>query len=226
MHAEPLTILGAGDLGTALGFLLARADWPLVGICDRDRARALEATLLLGCPAFPDPREPVSRSRFVVLALPEGEVQAAAAALEGALHPGTVLAHTGLAGSDVLAGAELPLALRPIGFVPAARSGETTRVLLEGPDEAVRRGAVLVRAVGGLPVPATPRQRLLALAAVALAERGRAGCAARLWDETGLLPWEGGRVPRCEGPHAVDHPTLVPLLDPATARLLSEEEPQ
>lgn len=230
MHADPLTILGAGDLGTALGVLLARADWPLAGVCDRDRARALEATLLLGCPAFPDPREPIARSRFVLLALPDAEIRAAAAALEGALHPGTVLAHTGLAGSDVLAGAELPLALRPIGFVPAPESGETTlrgvRVLLEGPAGAVSRGAALVRALGGVPLPARPRQRLLALAAVALAQRGRAGTAARLWAESGLPPWEGGRAPGCEGPHAVDLPSLVPLLDPATARLLSEEEAQ
>lgn len=230
MEPDPLTILGAGECGTALGYLMARADWPLVGISDRVRARALEATLLLGCPAFPDPREPVARSRFVLLALPEGEIPAAAAALEGALPPDAVLAHTGLAGAGVLAGARLPLALRPIGFLPAPGSGETTLrgapVLLEGPEEAVRRGAALVRAIGGTALPVATRQRLLALAAAALWERGRAGSAARLWAEAGLPAWEGAWATGCEGPHAVDLARLVPLLDRATARLLTGEEAQ
>lgn len=225
-----MTLIGVGALGTSLGVLLARADWPLAGISSRDRARALEATLLLGCAAFSDPREPAARSRFVLLSLPEPEIPGAAASLQAALRPGTVLAHTGLAGSELLPGAELPLALRPLGSAPAPDSGVTTLegapVLLEGPDEAVRRGAALVVAVGGTPLPATPRQRLLALAAAALWERGRSEPAARLWAQSALPAWEGARRAGCEGPHAVDLPRLVALLDPATARLLSGEEPQ
>lgn len=192
LERDPLTLVGAGTLATSLGLLVARADWPLVGITSRTHPRALEATLLLGCPAFPDPSEPVSRSRFVLLAVPEGDLPLAFRRLLPALQAGTVVAHTGVAGPEILDGAGLPLALRPVGFVPPPQSGETTLlgcpVLLAGPPEACARGAALVQALGGVPLVVDGRPRLLALAAAELARRGRRADAARLWEEAGLGP--------------------------------------
>ena len=160
---DPVTLVGAGRLGTALGLLMARADWPLEGIADRSHGRALEATLLLGCPAFPDPREPAARSRFVLLAVPDEAVPSLLRLLAPVLGPETVVAHTGRAGSRLLRGVRLPLAWRPLGPVPGPGSEASSLagapVLLEGHPEARTRGAALARALGGTPqVLASPEE--------------------------------------------------------------------
>lgn len=176
---DPLTLVGAGRRGLALGRLLALADWPLEGIADASHDRALEATLLLGCPAFPDPREPAARSRFVLLAVPDEAVPALLRHLAPFLGPETVVAHTGPAGSRLLRGVRLPLAWRPQGPVPAPDSGvaslEGAPVLLEGHPEAVPRGAALVRALGGTPRVLDSPEEFLALARPVVAEEQAPG---------------------------------------------------
>ena len=207
MERDPLTLCGVDPLALALGLLAIRADWPLVGLASREHDRALEATLLLGCPAFPDPREPARCSRFLLLEAPDREL---VELLAPVLDPGTVVAHLGLEGPEALPGVGLPLALRPLGPVPSAESGCTSLqgrlVALEGPSDAVRRGAALVEALGGRPLLLGTVQRLLALAAVEWSRRGQGATARGLWEAAGLEPallpgpesWEGQGLVACE----------------------------
>jgi predicted short-subunit dehydrogenase-like oxidoreductase (DUF2520 family) len=156
--AESVTIVGAGALGTSLGLLLARAGWTLQGICSRTHRRALAASLRLGCPAFPDPAEPLARSSVLLLAISDDQVEAVFRRLAPALRPGTLAAHTsGVHGPEVLAGAELPLALHPLQSVPDPEAGLArlpgSVFSLQGPPQALERGRAVVEALGGLPLP-------------------------------------------------------------------------
>ncbi|MBI3928817.1 MAG: hypothetical protein HY319_24970 [Armatimonadetes bacterium] len=152
---ERITILGAGPLATAMGVLLARANWPIEGISSRDHSAALVSSLRIGCSAYPDPLEPVARSSLVLLALAQEEVAPEAARLAPALGEDTVVAHTcGGLGPDALGGRH-GLALQPLQHVPDAAAGlerlPGSLFALEGPADAVRRGSELVRAIGGVP---------------------------------------------------------------------------
>ena len=236
---DPLTLVGSGPALVGFGLLAARADWPLVGITSSDHRRALESTLLLGCPAFPDLREPVAGSRLVLLETADGQILNQLAPV---LRPGTVVGHFGPEGPDALPGLDLPLALHLLGDLPllefASLAGRV--VALEGPEEATRRGASLVRVLGGSPRILGRLHCLLALAAVELARRRRWEVAVRLWPgpaanlpaalpalaledgDPGLPSGGAGALP-CEAPLAVlAH--LLRDLDLPAARLCEEEE--
>ncbi len=236
---DPLTLVGSGPALVCFGLLAARADWPLVGITSSDHRRALESTLLLGCPAFPDLREPVVGSGLVLLEKADGQILDDLAPV---LRPGTVVGHLGPEGPDALPGLELPLALHLLNALPLPESASLAGrvVALEGPEEATRRGASLVRVLGGSPRILGRLQCLLALAAVELARRRRWEVAERLWPGPGAglppalpalgledggpaPPWGGAGALPCEAPLAV----LARLLqdpDPQAARLCEEEE--
>ena len=69
MTRSPVLLAGATPLVTALGVRLARVNWPVAGLWDPDHARALTASLRVGCCAFPDPVEPLGRAGYVLLGL-------------------------------------------------------------------------------------------------------------------------------------------------------------
>lgn len=248
MSQEPMTLLGVGTRILALGRLAVRADWPLVGIWGRSHRRALEATLLLGCPAFPDPCEPVSDSRLVLMETADDRLLGRVAP---ALGEEALLGHLGPEGPLNLPSSALSLAMHILDGLPdlsedrAGLAGGL--VLLEGSPAALERSSRLVLALGGLPRAAGRLQCLQALAARVLLRCGQFARASRLWLEAGLeagalfpvprpteavgepesgacrlWPREGHQAGSCEDSRAVVR--LLRELDPQAARLLEEIE--
>jgi len=250
LSPEPMTLLGVGPRILALGRLAVRADWPVVGISGQPHRRALEATLVLGCPAFSDPCEPVADSRLVLM---EAADDALLQRIAPALGWGALVGHLGPEGPLSVPSPGLPLVMHFLHDLPKLSEDRADLaggiVLLEGPPAALEGGAGLVRALGGLPQVAGRLPCLQALAARALVRRGEPGRASRLWSEAGLearwlsdpapreavgavesesetcwlWPGEGHEAVSCEGSLAV----LVRLLrdlDPQAARLLEEVE--
>lgn len=113
-------IVGAGRVGPVLGAALAGAGHAIVGIAtvnenNRDRARAM----LPDVPILEIP-DLIERSELVILAIPEGELEAFVAGLAevGAWQPGQLVLHTAPGvGCSVLAPAvaagAIPLAVHP-----------------------------------------------------------------------------------------------------------------
>lgn len=152
---EPTTIIGTGCLGTALAALLARANWDIRGIANRTHSRALTASLLVGCSAFPDPCEPAAGSSFLLLCVPAEQLQEALATVRPVIGPETVVAYTcpEVAPEDL--DLDLPLALLPLVWVEDPEQGMLSLpesvFVLEGPGPALERGRRMVEAVGGRP---------------------------------------------------------------------------
>lgn len=213
---ERVCILGMDPLGTALGVLLVRADLPIAGIFDPDHARALRAALYTGCSAYLNPLEPVSRSRFVLFSgPPEPELLEQ---IRPALHPETVVGHTCVSLGPEFSGAPLGLGLHPVQAVPDAEAGVDllpgSLFLLEGSPEAVARGAALVRALGGVPCPATFVDRPRAVEALALA--------------TGVLPRLLQLCRDLLAASGIEHPdrALRPLLEGVLSNHLRNSSPE
>lgn len=113
-------IIGAGRVGPVLGAALAGAGHAIVGISavsseSRDRADAM----LPGVPVLEIP-DVIERSELVILAVPEGELEALVAGLAAtnAWQPGQLVLHTAAGyGTAVLAPAmaqgAIPLAVHP-----------------------------------------------------------------------------------------------------------------
>ncbi|MEW6280089.1 MAG: Rossmann-like and DUF2520 domain-containing protein, partial [Candidatus Eremiobacterota bacterium] len=211
------TILGTGALGTALGVLLTRANWPLVGIASRDHSRALVASLRIGCPAFPDPLEPVRQSGIVLLTVSDDAVAEVARRVLPALREGALLVHTsGVHGPEVL-NYPLGLAMHPLQSVPSPDAGikrlPGSTFSLEGPSVTLERGRDLVRAVGGLPLVLPSGDRALYHAAAVLVSSSMVASLAmglELWQHHGVGP-ESARdalLPLAEGTLANLHERL------------------
>jgi len=245
-----MTLLGVGPRILSLGRMAVRADWPVVGISGQPHGRALQATLVLGCPAFPDPCEPVRDSRLVLMeAAQDGLLEE----ILPALGSETLVALLSPEGFPAMSFPGLPVALYLLRDLPGLVEDQVDLagglVLLEGSQAATDRASELVRALGGVPRRAGRLQCLQALAARALVRRGDPGRASRLWAEAGLearwlsdsalrhavdaaesesepcwlWPGEGHEALSCESSLAV----LVRLLrdlDPQAARLLEEVE--
>lgn len=167
---ETTTILGTGALGTALGILLTRANWPLAGVWSRNHDHALTASLRLGCCAFPQPDEPVSQSSLVLIAVSDQAVHSVSQRIKPALRPGTLVVHTsGALGPEVLDVPEA-LAMHPLQSVPNPDAGVErlpgSFFSLQG--AGVDRGVKLVEAVGGRPLPLKDLDRRVYHAAATL----------------------------------------------------------
>ncbi len=201
---ETTTILGTGALGTALGILLTRANWPLAGIWSRNHDHALTASLRLGCNAFPRPEEPVSQSSLVLLTVSDKAVQEVFQQIRPALKPGTLVVHTsGALGPDVLQEAELPLAMHPLQSVPNPEAGVQrlpgATFTLQGPEAAIERGTRLVQALGGRPLAVESLDRRLYHAAATLISTSLVvsfALAEELWpgNQQALLPLAQGTL--------------------------------
>lgn len=191
---ETTTILGTGSLGTALGILLTRCNWPLAGIWSRSHDRALTASLHLGCNAFPEPDEPVSQASLVLLTVSDRAVQEVFERIRPCLRPGTLVVHTsGSLGPEVL-DTPLALAMHPLQSVPNPEAGVErlpgSVFTLQGSPEALERGLALVQAVGGRPLTlsAVDRNRYHAAATLISTSLVASFAVARdLWPQEGAL---------------------------------------
>lgn len=167
---ETTAILGTGALGTALGILLARANWPITGLWSRNHDRALTASLRIGCCAFSRPEEPVSQSTLVLLTVSDAAIGDVFERIQPALRPDALVVHTsGAQGPEVLRHPHA-LAMHPLQSVPNPEAGVErlpgSFFTLQGSQ--IERGTRLVQALGGRPLPLQDLDRRLYHAAATL----------------------------------------------------------
>lgn len=168
MHPS-VAVVGAGRLGTALGSLLARRNYPITGVVCRSRERARRACALIGAGTpETDPARGARDARIVLFAVPDDALREVSERVrEGrSFRPGDLLVHTsGTLPAEVLGGkgteGALLLSLHPLQTVADPSSG-TERLVgahygLEGEEEALAAGRRLVEDLGGRPV-VVPRE--------------------------------------------------------------------
>jgi predicted short-subunit dehydrogenase-like oxidoreductase (DUF2520 family) len=173
-------IIGAGNVGPVLASALAGAGHAIVGIAavsqrNRDRARAM----LPDVPILEIP-DLIERSELVILAIPEGEIEALVAGLAatGTWQPGQLVLHTapGL-GCAVLAPAvaagAIPLAVHP-AMVFTGTSLDLVRLresycAVTAPTPVLPIGQALVVEMGGEPVIVAEADRATYAEAIATA---------------------------------------------------------
>src|SRR5262245_7261051 len=96
---SPVTLVGAGRTGRALGRLIHRAGIPVAAVTCRTIERAREAVAFIGAGTAAAGLPPGRSSGMVLLCVPDGAVAEVAARLDVA--PGTVVAHVaGALGSE------------------------------------------------------------------------------------------------------------------------------
>jgi predicted short-subunit dehydrogenase-like oxidoreductase (DUF2520 family) len=126
-----VAIIGAGRLGGALGYLLARAGYRIAGVAARSEERAAAAAAFIGSG---DPTTDAARAAggadIVLITTPDRSIAAVCGriAAAGALAPGTIVAHaSGAQTLDVLEAARRVGAhravLHPLQSVPSREQG-------------------------------------------------------------------------------------------------------
>lgn len=165
---EPIYIVGAGKVGTALAMGLSGAGLTLAGLWTRTPERARQVTKVLGLEcahgALPDA---ISRARTIIISVVDPVVQAVAGALldGGLLRGGTIMLHCGGSRPAAQALANI-VSLMPVGTfhpllaVASPEQGSRTlagaHVAVEGDPQAVAISRELAQALGAHPfqVPA------------------------------------------------------------------------
>jgi len=170
MH-PPVAIIGAGRVGAAIGALLHRRGYPIVGVVRRTLALAEEAVRLIGAgKPTTDPVEGAKGAEVIFLTVPDGLIRDMAATLGRtlALTRRHLLVHTsGALPAEVLrapgTGEALHLSLHPIQSIADPMSGVQKLVGaafgLEGEPEAVERGKELVASMGGVSLVIEPGRK-------------------------------------------------------------------
>lgn len=202
MRKLPVTVVGAGRTGRALGRLLHRAGFSIGAVTCRTLERAREAVAFIGSgtPAAFKPPRPVEG--IVLVCVPDGAVTAVASQLE--VVPGTVVAHVaGALGSEAVAGAKgaEPGSLHPLrSFADPERavaSFEGTACAVEGSPAAAEALTDLVRKIGGRPLEVSPGGKPLYHAGAVFASNYLVAildAAERLFESAGIPREEGRRA--------------------------------
>lgn len=153
-------IVGAGAVGTALGTLLQRRNYEIVGVASRTKASALRAAQKLKARAFDRPAALAREVEIIFITTPDQAIALVAQqiATEGGFHPGQTVIHTsGSLSSKVLQPAReegsLALSLHPLQSCPSVeRAVENlphSVFSIEGDAEAFPVGERIVCALEG-----------------------------------------------------------------------------
>jgi predicted short-subunit dehydrogenase-like oxidoreductase (DUF2520 family) len=153
---SPVSIVGAGRTGRALGRVIHRAGIPVGAVTCRTLERAREAAAFIGA-GTPAAGRPGRCSGVVLVCVPDGAVADVAAGLDVA--PGTVVAHVaGALGSEAASGARggEPGSLHPLrSFADPERAAAAfagTACAVEGTPAAAEVLIELVLKMGGAPL--------------------------------------------------------------------------
>jgi predicted short-subunit dehydrogenase-like oxidoreductase (DUF2520 family) len=201
MVRSPVSVVGAGRTGRALGRLVHRAGIPIGAVTSRTLERAREAVAFIGAGTAAAGRPPGRSSGIVLVCVPDGAVAEVAAGLDVA--PGTVVAHVaGALGSEAAAGARgaEPGSLHPLrSFADperAAASFAGTACAVEGTPPAAEALRELVRRIGGVPLEVASGGKPLYHAGAVFASNyvvALLHAAERLFEAAGI-PREAGRA--------------------------------
>ncbi|MEO7664481.1 MAG: DUF2520 domain-containing protein [Candidatus Limnocylindrales bacterium] len=173
-------IVGAGNVGTALGFALARAGWTVGAVASRDPGRRERfRSLVPGARGFSEATALLDEVELVILAVPDDALPTLAGSLR--LYSGQAMVHTsGALGAEVLepamaagtqVGAFHPLvAFADVDLAVAALVGAT--VAIEGDDQLAELLARMADALGAHPVRLAPGTKAAYHAAAVLAAGG------------------------------------------------------
>jgi len=161
MVQSPVTVVGAGRTGRALGRLIHRAGIPIGAVTCRTLERAREAVAFIGAGTPASGLPPGRSSGLVLVCVPDGAVADVASSLDVAR--GTVVAHVaGALGSEAAAGARgaEPGSLHPLrSFADPERAAAAfagTACAVEGTPPAAEALRELVRRIGGVPLQVAP----------------------------------------------------------------------
>lgn len=181
--SSPMTIVGAGAVGTTLARALHMCGYPVAAVLSRTVNDAEALADRVGATIAASSWDAVPAAvRLVWICVPDDAISSVAEALSGVDHPWgkTIVAHT--------AGAKTAQALAPLAQRGAATMSfhpmqtfaldtppdafQDIVVGLEGDERALAAGETLARTLGARPVQLTPEEKVRYHCAAALASNG------------------------------------------------------
>lgn len=178
-HFHRFAIIGTGMVGTAIGFLLNKAGYHVVAICDKSSAQSKKALSYTKGKCFQKSADAVKQADFILITTPDDTIASACEelSLESGLKGKFVFHMSGAGGLDLLqsakkAGASVasihPLQSfssidQAIKNIPGSYFGVTAD------KKALATAKKIVRGLGGIPVEISPDQKPLYHAAACLA---------------------------------------------------------
>jgi len=102
---ERIAIIGAGKVGTAMGYLLRSAGYAIVAVTDRNPAAAEKCLSYTGGKLYAHPSEAANAANMILITTPDDEIAGICTTLSdtGAISPGDKVVHmSGAGGLDLL----------------------------------------------------------------------------------------------------------------------------
>jgi len=178
-HLNNFAIIGAGMVGTAIGFLLKKNGYKVNAVYDKSSAALKRALPYTGGKAFPSPQEAVQEADCILITTPDDVISSACAdiAVSPAIKGKFVFHMSGAGGLDLLeaakkAGASVasihPLQSfssidQAIENIPGSYFGVTAD------KKALSQAKNIIRSLGGIPLVISPDQKPLYHAAACFA---------------------------------------------------------
>ena len=161
MTTKTVAIIGAGRVGSAVGFLLRRAGYAVVTIASRTEESAKNAAEFIGSgEATTDAARAASRAELVFIATPDSAIKGVCEKITaaGAIKPCTVVIHlSGAHSLDLLDAAQAAgghrVVLHPLQSLASREEGIKTLpgsyFRIEADSEALQTGKYIVKALKG-----------------------------------------------------------------------------
>lgn len=178
-HFHTFTIIGTGKVGTAIGFLLNKAGYKVVAICDKSSAELKKALPYTKGKKFQKSTDAVKQADCILITTPDDTIATACEefSLSGTLKGKFVFHMSGAGGLDLLQSAKKAGAYvasihplqsfssidQAIKNIPGSYFGVTAD------KKALSTAKNIVRNLGGIPVEISPDQKPLYHAAACLA---------------------------------------------------------
>lgn len=180
MNKDSISIIGTGTVGTALGFLLGKAGYPVTAAADLNREAARRCADLTGARLYDTLPEAAAQGTCIIIATPDDSIEPVCRSLSesGAIRPDHKVVHvSGACGLGSLASARRPgarvAAIHPIQTLADIDSavaripGSTFGVTAD--DEIMPWAFRLVNDLGGKPIVISDADRPLYHAAACIA---------------------------------------------------------
>ena len=178
-HLNNFAIIGAGMVGTAIGFLLKKNGYKVVAVYDKSSAALKRSLPYTGGKALLNPQEAVQKADYILITTPDDAISSACAdiAVSPAIKGKFVFHMSGAGGLDLLKSAKKAGAAvasihpvqsfssidQAIENIPGSYFGVTTD------KKALKPAKNIIRSLGGIPLVISPDQKPLYHAAACFA---------------------------------------------------------